>query len=137
MWCDLLVSNIQIIIKPMHIPGYKSSISVCKMCEMSGRSVHFSENWSVTQKRLIIERNGRKFGPRRVYVTSIINAAWDGRLKVVVVWAFVCVFFFAFFYFFILLYSGPPPPPSLHPMDKWSPVCESLPFWPVILSVAV
>ncbi len=26
--------------------------------------MHFSENWAVTQKRLIIEQNGRKFGPR-------------------------------------------------------------------------
>ena len=29
-----------------------------------GHSVHFSENWAVTQKRLIVERNGWKFGPR-------------------------------------------------------------------------
>ena len=29
-----------------------------------GHLVHFSENWAVTQKRLIVERNGRKFGPR-------------------------------------------------------------------------
>ncbi len=30
-----------------------------------GHSVHFSENWAVTQKRLIVERNGRKFGLQR------------------------------------------------------------------------
>ena len=28
-----------------------------------GHSVHFSENWSVTKKRLSVVRNGRKFGP--------------------------------------------------------------------------
>ena len=26
--------------------------------------MHFSEIWAVTQKRLIVERNGRKVGPR-------------------------------------------------------------------------
>ncbi len=29
-----------------------------------GHSVHFSENCTVTQKRLIVERNGGKFGPQ-------------------------------------------------------------------------
>ncbi len=28
---------------------------------------HFSENWAVTQKRLIVERNGQTFGPWGVY----------------------------------------------------------------------
>ncbi len=27
-----------------------------------GYSVHFSQNWAVTQKRLTVERNGRKLG---------------------------------------------------------------------------
>ncbi len=31
-------------------------------------SVHFSENWAVTQKRLIVERNGLKTGPWYVHV---------------------------------------------------------------------
>ena len=29
-----------------------------------GHSVHFSRNWAVTQKRLIVVRSGRKFGPQ-------------------------------------------------------------------------
>ncbi len=29
-----------------------------------GNSVRISENWTVTQKRIIVERNRRKFGPR-------------------------------------------------------------------------
>ncbi len=27
-----------------------------------GHLVHFSKNWAVTQKRLVVERNGRKLG---------------------------------------------------------------------------
>ncbi len=37
-----------------------------------GHSVQFSENWPVTQKRLIVERNGRKFGPLGVYVCMLV-----------------------------------------------------------------
>ena len=29
-----------------------------------GHSVNFSQNWTVTQKWLIVERNGQKFGPQ-------------------------------------------------------------------------
>ncbi len=30
---------------------------------ISGHLVHFSENWGVTQKRLVVEQKRRKFGP--------------------------------------------------------------------------
>ncbi len=37
-----------------------------------GHSVHFSKNWVVTQKLLIVKRNGPKSGPPGVYVTCML-----------------------------------------------------------------
>ncbi len=47
-----------------------------------GHLVHFSENLPVTQKWLVVERNGRKFGPWGVYVACML--VFD--LDVEVIW---------------------------------------------------
>ena len=42
----------------------KSAPNEAKWLDIWGHLVHFSKNWALTQKRLVVERNGRKFGPR-------------------------------------------------------------------------
>ncbi len=37
-----------------------------------GHSVHFSENWPITQKQVIVERNGQKIWASGVYVTWML-----------------------------------------------------------------
>ncbi len=45
------------------IKSYLGTLSPTMSRSLGVHSVHFSEHWAVTQKRHIIERNGRKFGP--------------------------------------------------------------------------
>ncbi len=41
-----------------------------------GHSVHFSENWAVTQQLLIVERNGRKVGVYVIFDLEHVRVIW-------------------------------------------------------------
>ena len=63
-------SKISISLKTTHRRAKRTKIWVF-LKVIWGHSVHFSENWPETQKRLIVEQNRRKCGPGGVCIMHI------------------------------------------------------------------
>ena len=55
----------------MYMCVHMGSLTVNISRSFWGHSMHFSPIWLMTQKLIVVERNGRKFEPRDVYSMHI------------------------------------------------------------------